>query len=249
VQGGKVPACWESADFPEADADTYSYATRALFCDPETGRWVPASVGIVMSEGSLMIWLKNMTGPEARMQTIASHKATTGGEMSVGKRIRQLRERKGLSQGDIEAVSGMLRAYISRVEHDHTVPSLETVERFASALDVPLYQLFCEDKDALPARNPGETTDAIAKESERSGSEARMLTMLKGLTQRMAESDKQLLLDFAYQLAARSARAVEGREGEPRLGASKRQGQRKFGRLAGTNPTPLPCGTRSRAAS
>jgi transcriptional regulator with XRE-family HTH domain len=166
--------------------------------------------------------------------------------MFVGKRIRQLRERKGLSQGDIEAVSGMLRAYISRVEHDHTVPSLETMERFASALDVPLYQLFCEDEDALPARNPGETTDAMAKESERSGSEARMLTMLKGLTQRMAESDKQLLLDFAYQLASRSALAGEG---EPRSRASKRGGQPKPRRMAATSAAPLPCGTRSRAAS
>jgi len=171
--------------------------------------------------------------------------------MFIGKRIRQLRERKGLSQGDIEAVSGMLRAYISRVEHDHTVPSLETLERFAAALDIPLYQLFCQDEDAPLTRHlpPGDATEAMAEEPGQGGSEARMLTMLKGLTQRMAESDKQLLLDFANQLAARSARAVEGRAGEPRLGASNRRGQRKFGRLAGANPTPLPCGTRGRAAS
>jgi transcriptional regulator with XRE-family HTH domain len=125
--------------------------------------------------------------------------------MFIGKRIRQLRERKGLSQGDIEAVSGMLRAYISRVEHGHTVPSLETIERFAAALDIPLYQLFCEGEDALPTGNPtpGKTADTMAKQPERSGSEARMLTLLKGLTHRMVESDKELLLDFANQLASR----------------------------------------------
>jgi transcriptional regulator with XRE-family HTH domain len=125
--------------------------------------------------------------------------------MLIGRRIRQLRERKGLSQGDIEAVSGMLRAYISRVEHGHTVPSLETTERFAAALDVPLYQLFCEGEDPPPAENlpPGKTIDAMAKHPRRSGSEARMLTLLKGLTQRMVESDKELLLDFANQLARR----------------------------------------------
>ena len=72
--------------------------------------------------------------------------------MFIGKRIRQLREEKGLSQGDIEAVSGMLRAYISRVEHGHTVPSLDSLERFAVALDVPLYQLFCEGEDAPPGK-------------------------------------------------------------------------------------------------
>ena len=71
--------------------------------------------------------------------------------MFIGKRIKQLRERRGLSQGDIEAVSGMLRAYISRVEHGHTIPSVDTLERFAVALDVPLYQLFCEG-GGCPAR-------------------------------------------------------------------------------------------------
>jgi len=125
--------------------------------------------------------------------------------MFIGRRIKQLRERKGLSQGDIEAVSGMLRAYISRVEHGHTVPSLETLERFAVALDVPLYQLFYEGKDAPPGASgtPGRTTDAMAKPLAPYGSEARMLTMLKGLAQRMVESDRQLLLKFASQLAGR----------------------------------------------
>ena len=125
--------------------------------------------------------------------------------MFIGKRIRQLRERKGLSQGDIEAVSGMLRAYISRVEHGHTIPSVDTLERFAVALDVPLYQLFCEGEDAPPAAKltPGKATDAIAGQSRENGPEARMLTMLKGLTQRMVESDRELLLDFASQLAKR----------------------------------------------
>ena len=123
--------------------------------------------------------------------------------MFIGRRIKQLRERKGLSQGDIEAVSGMLRAYISRVEHGHTVPSLETLERFAAALDVPLYQLFYEEEDAPPGANvaSGKTTDAMAKPLAPNCSEARMLTMLKGLAQRMVESDRQLLLKFASQLA------------------------------------------------
>lgn len=169
--------------------------------------------------------------------------------MFIGKRIRQLREQRGLSQGDIEAVSGMLRAYVSRVEHGHTVPSLETTERFAAALDVPLYFLFYEE-DAVPTVNPtsDQAKDTMAKEPGPKEAEARMLTMLKGLTQRMVDSDKQLLLDFANQLASRSARAVEGLGGERRLRASKRRGHRKFGRLA-AGPTTLPCGTGSRAAS
>lgn len=57
------------------------------------------------------------------------------GEMArIGERIRALREKLGLSQGEIERATGLFRAYISRVEHGHTIPSLESIERFAAAL-------------------------------------------------------------------------------------------------------------------
>jgi len=61
--------------------------------------------------------------------------------MDIGKRIRTLREAKGLSQGDIEKRSGLLRSYISRVEGGYTAPSLTTLEKFAKALEVEPYQL------------------------------------------------------------------------------------------------------------
>jgi transcriptional regulator with XRE-family HTH domain len=51
-------------------------------------------------------------------------------------------KRKKLSQGDIEERSGLLRCYISRVENGHTVPSIETLEKLARAMEVPLYQIF-----------------------------------------------------------------------------------------------------------
>ena len=61
-------------------------------------------------------------------------------------RLRELRERKNLSQGDIEKRTGLFRCYISRVENGHTVPAVETLEKFARALEVPLYQLFYDGK-------------------------------------------------------------------------------------------------------
>jgi transcriptional regulator with XRE-family HTH domain len=67
--------------------------------------------------------------------------------MILGKRIRKLREAKNLSQADIEKRTGLLRSYISRVENGHTVPSLETLETLAAAVEVPLYQLFYEGDD------------------------------------------------------------------------------------------------------
>ncbi len=61
--------------------------------------------------------------------------------MIVGERLRALREERNFSQGEIEKRTGLLRCYISRVENGHTVPAVETLEKFARALEVPMYQL------------------------------------------------------------------------------------------------------------
>lgn len=61
--------------------------------------------------------------------------------MIVGERLRTLREERNFSQGEIEKRTGLLRCYISRVENGHTVPAVETLEKFARALEVPMYQL------------------------------------------------------------------------------------------------------------
>ena len=67
--------------------------------------------------------------------------------MLIGERIRDFREAKNLSQGDVEKRSGLARVYLSRVENGHTVPTLETLEKLARALEVPLYQLFYEETE------------------------------------------------------------------------------------------------------
>ena len=127
--------------------------------------------------------------------------------MSIGQKIRQMREQKGLSQGDVEKVSGMLRCYISRVEHGHTVPSLDTLERFALALGVPLHQLFCEPgagSAALELTPPKNGKQKVQEApANGNGAEDRLLLMLKGLTSRMGESERELFLDLAGRLADR----------------------------------------------
>ena len=62
--------------------------------------------------------------------------------MIIGDRLRAMREEKHFSQGDIEKKTGLLRCYISRVENGLTVPAIETLEKMARALEVPLYRLF-----------------------------------------------------------------------------------------------------------
>ena len=67
--------------------------------------------------------------------------------MVIGDRLREMREEKKLSQGDIEKRTGLLRCYISRVENGHTVPAIETLEKMARALESPLYRLFYDGEE------------------------------------------------------------------------------------------------------
>ncbi len=123
--------------------------------------------------------------------------------MLIGDRIRAIREAKKLSQGDIEKRCGLLRAYISRVEHGHTVPSVETLEKLARALEVPLYQLFYEGEEPpkLPHLLKRKTAEEIAWGS--SGNEAGMLEKFRRLFARVTELDRKLLLHMAQKMARR----------------------------------------------
>ena len=123
--------------------------------------------------------------------------------MIIGDRLRILREQKKLSQGDIEKRTGLLRCYISRVENGHTVPAIETLEKMARALEVPLYQLFYdgEEPPALPNLPRRKTADEIAWGSR--GKEARFLNRLRRLLGRIDEGDRRLLLYMAQKMAGR----------------------------------------------
>lgn len=125
--------------------------------------------------------------------------------MSIGARIRELREQKGLSQGDIEKATGLLRCYTSRVENGHTIPSLETLERFSSALGVPLYQLFYhgDEPPSTPLLSVRKTLEELAEDSGEEGANARFLLKLKGYLDRILEPDREVLLSLAKKLAAR----------------------------------------------
>lgn len=123
--------------------------------------------------------------------------------MVICDRLRALREEKKLSQGDIEKRTGLLRCYISRVENGHTVPTVETLEKMARALEVPMYKLFYDGEtppklDNLAKRK---TADDIAWGS--SGKEARFLTMFRKLLGRIEEKDRKLLLAFAQKVASK----------------------------------------------
>ncbi len=123
--------------------------------------------------------------------------------MVIADRLRGLREAKKLSQGDIEKRTGLIRSYISRVENGHTVPAIETLEKLARALEVPLYQLFYdgEQPPKLPHLPKRRTAEDIVWGS--AGKHARFLNRLRRLLGKMNESDRTLLLHMAHKMARR----------------------------------------------
>jgi transcriptional regulator with XRE-family HTH domain len=120
--------------------------------------------------------------------------------MIIGDRLRTLREEKNLSQGEIEKRTGLLRCYISRIENSHTVPAFETIEKFARALEIPLYQLFYDGEapPVLPNLPRRKTAEEIAWGS--SGKDARLLGKFRRLLSRTDKSDRALLLSLAQKM-------------------------------------------------
>ena len=117
--------------------------------------------------------------------------------MDIARRLRELRESKELSQGDIEARTGLLRCYISRVENGHTVPALETLQKLARALETPLYELFYEGEE--PPRV--ETGSRGKNDWASNGKGYRTLRKFQQALAGMTESQREILLSFAGELA------------------------------------------------
>ena len=114
-----------------------------------------------------------------------------------------MREEKKLSQGVIEKRTGILRCYISRVENGHTVPAIETLEKMARALEVPLYQLFYDGEEPPELPNLPRRRSAADIAWGSSGKEARYLTKLRRLLGRLEEGDRKLVLHMAQKMSAR----------------------------------------------
>ena len=128
--------------------------------------------------------------------------------MVIADRLRALREEKKLSQGDIEKRTGLLRCYISRVENGHTVPAIETLEKMARAMEIPIYQLFYDGEEPpklhnLPKRR---SSDDIAWGN--AGKDARYLSKLRRLLAKTKDGDRKLILYMAQKMVRpRSSRA------------------------------------------
>ena len=129
--------------------------------------------------------------------------------MEIGQRLLEIREAKNLSQGDIAEGTRQLRPYISRVENGHTIPGLETLEKWARALGMPLYQVLYEgEAPPEPLKVPGQADPELWGNSR---GEAAALRRLQMALKKMDENGRKVLLSLAERMAARSRRAAAKR--------------------------------------
>ncbi|HTB97850.1 MAG TPA: helix-turn-helix transcriptional regulator [Terracidiphilus sp.] len=115
--------------------------------------------------------------------------------MKIGTTIRAFRLQKGLSQGDIEKKTGLLRCYLSRVENGHTIPSLDTLSKIAVALDLPIAQFFSEDSVGRQLNTQRLSDD-----------ELRFLTQIRRYSTNLNDSDRKLLLAMVKKFATTAVR-------------------------------------------
>ena len=123
--------------------------------------------------------------------------------MVIGDRLRELREQKKYTQGEVAKRTGLLKPYISRVENGHSVPGVETLEKFARALEVPIYQLFVDIEAAPNLPNLPKRWTANGKLWGSSGTEASLLAKFCRLFNRMQDSDRGVLFFMARKMARR----------------------------------------------
>jgi|SRR5580704_1500044 transcriptional regulator with XRE-family HTH domain len=124
--------------------------------------------------------------------------------MQIGAKLRELRVAKNLSQGDIQNRTGLVRCYTSRVEQGHTVPTIATLEKYANALEVPLYRLFT-DEDSVKVPKLQQPNDDSSSWGIH-GKERDALQTLANALARMDEQDKKLLLSMAEGMARRGGK-------------------------------------------
>ena len=116
---------------------------------------------------------------------------TTEGEtMNLGESIKKIRQSKGLSQGEMQKRTGILRSYLSRVENGHTVPSLATLQRLATAMGVALSDFFAAEGDG-----------AVATASVSSDTATQYLGELKNYLPQLSTEQRQKLLAMVKEMA------------------------------------------------
>jgi transcriptional regulator with XRE-family HTH domain len=100
--------------------------------------------------------------------------------------------------------TGLLRFYISRVENNHSLPAIETLEKMAHAMEIPLYQLFFDGNDPPKALDLSKRCSGDRTAWGHSGKDGRVFDRFRGLLSRMGESDPKLLLAMTQKMTCQT---------------------------------------------
>src|SRR5271156_1302953 len=120
--------------------------------------------------------------------------------MIIGEKLKTLRAKKNMSQGDVEKRTGLLRCYLSRIENGHTIPSVDTLEKMARALEIPMYRFFTDEEHVKKPNIPAEFVPSRAVRSKQD----QELRALAKLLSRMNDKDRGILLHMASKMAKRA---------------------------------------------
>ena len=97
-------------------------------------------------------------------------------EAAIGRQVRALRKRQGLTGQDLAAQTGLSVGMLSKIENGGISPSLATLQMLADALRIPLVQLFSgydEPRGAMHVK-AGEGVE-IARAGTRAGHQYNLL--------------------------------------------------------------------------
>jgi transcriptional regulator with XRE-family HTH domain len=130
------------------------------------------------------------------IQGVVENGAGAVSEMNIGQSIRSYRLQKGMSQGDIEKRTGLLRCYLSRVENGHTIPSLDTLSKIATAMEISLSQFFSDAGHSNGAKGLPQLSE----------DELRFLSQIRRYAASLNDSDRKLVLAMVKKMAASSGR-------------------------------------------
>jgi transcriptional regulator with XRE-family HTH domain len=212
------PASWEKGEIPKAPEAQRGRTKRELFhkfslLGPEerfTERNVPGGerhslpVTYTNMYQKVQSYVRDLDSLEGNRLVLVRAKENQRHKVVIGDRLRSLREQKNLSQGDMEKRTGLLRCYISRVENAHTVPTIETLEKLARALEIPLYQLFYDGNEPPKVPHLPKRISRAETAWGHSGKDSRTLGRFRNLLSRIDGNDRDLLLSAAQKMASQT---------------------------------------------
>ncbi len=174
---------------------------RAGACRGKHSRCEQQSSAEMQRSGKTFKKLRTSNGNGARETQFRPSRATS---LLLAQRLRDIREEKGLSQSDISGRMALRRTYISRVENAEHMPALRILQRWARALEVPLYQLFYDGKTPLVQLRLFQLE--ATTESSANSTHDPYFHKLQRLLPRLSESNRKLLLELAQTIRGRGPR-------------------------------------------